>query len=217
MTRARSTGALRRSFAGAVAAAFALPVLLAAGPVHAEPIVTVTPNQALRDGDRVQVNVTGMPPSTPLAIGICQVGRPATGPGDCADSTLSNATLAQSDPAGNASAVLRVFVGPARNSTAPQFRCGPQHPCEVRVSTLGGAAEAVATERLNYAGAPGDPAPQAPASEDGSGGGAADDEAVLGETGLRDVIVLSLVGVLLVQIGLVLRFRGVRSPRAPRR
>jgi hypothetical protein len=201
--------------------------LVPSTPADAEPLLTVTPNIDLRGGDKIQVNVTGMPPNTTLAIGVCQVGRAASGPGDCADTLTGASTLAMSDSGGNASTVLTVIEGPANNSVPPTYRCGPDSPCEVRASTIGDANEQVARQQLVYRGAASvstvaqTSVDTAGTVDTGAGESAVpakqakkqarQQAAALSETGPRDVLVMSLVGVVLLQIGLMLSVRAVRS------
>lgn len=182
---------------------------------HADALLTVTPATGLHGGDQIQVSVTGLPPSTSLAIGICQVGRPASGPGDCADTTIGASTLEVSDSGGNASAVLTVVEGPSGNASPPEFRCGPEHPCEVRASTIGVANEQVVRQVLTYA-TPGDEngagdAPGAAGAADADGSAAADDDELFGGSRPGTILLIALVAVGAVLAGLFLAARSRRS------
>jgi len=217
----------KRLIAGAAASAFlasAALVGLTAGPAQAAPKMTVTPNQNLKGGDKISVEVTGMPPSTAVAVGICKVGRAASGAGDCAAGKTGASRLLATDGSGKVSTTLVVIEGPAQNTKAPKYDCDADNPCEVRASTIGGEVVEVAV-KLNYAAAKGaaadepaadDPADE-PAAEDTSdaGAAAADDDAALSTTGPRETAIMALVGFVLFQIGLVFAVRSHRA--APRR
>jgi hypothetical protein len=218
---------VKRLLAGATASAFlasAALIGLTAGPAHAAPKMTVTPNQGVKGGDKIQVKVTGMPASTAVAVGICKIGRAATGPGDCVASKTGGSALLATDASGTVSTTLTVVEGPAQNSTPPKYDCGPSDPCEVRASTIGGDVVEVGV-KLNYAGgkaaapkteekAPAAPAPADTGSDTDSGAAAADDDAALSTTGPRETAIIALVGFALFQLGLVFAVRSHRaSPR----
>lgn len=183
------------------------------------PSVTVTPNENLKGGDEIDVVATGFPPSTSVAIGICQTGRVAGGPGDCAAAKDGGAVLEVSDASGQATATLVVPEGPSGNTVPPIYDCGPNDPCSVSVAAISGDGEAVTVD-LNYAAAaapaddPADEPADEPAApvEGATTGGTAD---AIAETGPRETLIIGLVGLALFQLGLMFAVRAVRS--VPRR
>lgn len=210
----------KKLLAGASASAFVAAAALIGlpGTAQAAPSIEVTPNQNLKGGDEVDVSVSGMPASASIAVGICQKGRPSGGPGDCAAAKDGHSVLAVSDADGNVSATLVVPEGASGNTAAPFYDCGPNDPCVVAASSIGGEDGAKVEVDLNYASAaaeaPADePEPETDAGAGAGAGNAAGDEGELSQTGPRETLIIALVGFALFQIGLVFAVRGARAGR----
>lgn len=209
---------LNKLIAGAGASALTAAVVLlgAPGAAHAQQALEVTPNANLSGGDTIDVVATGLPPNTSVAIGICQKGRPAEGPGDCAAAKDGHAVLEVSDDDGRASATLVVVEGPSGNTAGEPYDCGANDPCVVSAAAISGDGEAITVD-LNYAAAAEAAASDEPADTDDAAAAPVDATAAdeLSETGPRETLITALVGLALLQLGLVLAVRAVRS--VPRR
>src|SRR6478735_85635 len=135
------------AFAGVVVVFAGAAVIGLAGPAAAAPSITVTPNSDLKDGDKVQVTVSGFSPSAPVAVGVCPTGRPLKGSGDCGPSKKGASKLLSADASGKASATLTVIEGTLGNLTPPKASCPP---CSISAANIAKPGE-TATTKLNYA------------------------------------------------------------------
>jgi hypothetical protein len=109
--------------------------------------VTVVPATGLRDGQVVQVAVTGFAPGAPLAFDLCAAKGQRTGAADC---DLERTSLVSADAAGNAQAPLTVSAGPFGGN---QTRCSATERCLVvaTVVSAGTSPPQNATARVDFA------------------------------------------------------------------
>lgn len=203
-------------------------------PAQAAPKVTVQGNSGLEGGETLTVTVSGFTPGSPLAVGVCPTGRKLGGPGDCGPAGKGYSRLTQTDASGSTTTTLKIPPpGPLGNTTGAKAQCPP---CSIAAATIGGDIE-TASVKLNYASAqkPAAPKPSATKKSSSGAGGAGDDSAsttatqqddtaaaaggggapTTAETGPRETAILALVALLLLQLGLMMYVRSVRS--TPRR
>jgi hypothetical protein len=124
-------------------------VLGTGGVAVAAPVVTVTPNTGLAEGQTVQVSGSGYTAGKTLGITQCSDQGAATGQGDC---DVPNIRTVTADSAGNVSSPYVVRAGPfgANNRV-----CDPNQRCLVSLGELTGDPNAErATAPLTFGGGP---------------------------------------------------------------
>jgi hypothetical protein len=227
----------------AIAAALGLTAL--ATPAQAAPRMTVSGNNDLEGGETLTVKLSGFTPGATLAVGVCPVGRTVTGPGDCGPAGKGYSRLTRSDASGALTTTIKVPPAgkPLGNTSGPKVDCppceiaastigdGPVEADSVELnyasadSGSGGGGGGGGGGGNNEAGGgaadedESEPA-AAPATEvadtDDSGTAAADEDApTTAATGPRETLLVGLTALLLLQLGLVMYVRAVRS--TPRR
>ena len=135
---------MKRFFGAAACAVVAVATIgLAATPAGAAPLVSVTPNTALVDGQNVSVAATGYTPGSSLAVIECVVG--ATSESDCDTSTL---VFAQADGSGALSTTYGVFRQVFTVNNTSGIDCAPAN-CTLVVANIVDQSEA-ASSPLNF-------------------------------------------------------------------
>jgi LPXTG-motif cell wall-anchored protein len=196
LNRLLATAAAATMLTGAALTGLAVPAQAAAQ-------ITVTPSTNLHDGDKVTVTLTGFSPKAPVAVGVCPAGRALKGAGDCGPSKKGASKLLQADAGGGATTTLTVIKGPLGNLTPPKATCPP---CAISAANIANAAE-TASMKITFASAKKTVTPPDTKADDA---GSQPDQG-LPNTGPRETMITALLGLGLLQLGLVFAVRAHRS------
>jgi hypothetical protein len=212
---------IKRGIAVAAAMLLATGGMLVVGisPAQAAPQLSFTPTGPFKGGETVTVTFSGYAAGAPVAIGVCPQGRNVTGPGDCAPSKTGASRLVTADASGKGTGKIKIPIGPLKNIKAPAESCGPAKAdgCTMGASAIDGSGQAPVI-LIKYATAAATPSASAtatataePTDEATPEPTASTDDDNLADTGPSSTGWMALLGLGVLQIGLIAAVRAARA------
>jgi hypothetical protein len=202
-------------------------VVVGASPAAAAPTIKLSSSGPFTGGDKVTVTLAGFSPNAPIAVGLIPASRfPAEGPGDACASKLGCGALLVADASGGLTKELTIVEGPIQNGTPPAESCGPENDCVIGAANINKPAETVKAD-ITYASATtkssttttkksattssGASASKTTTTTKSTTTSAGTESATLPKTGPAETLVVGLLGVAVLQLGLIVAVRALRN------